>query len=78
VLKFQPARSRWVSREIWHPEQKGRLEADGSWVMEVPYSDPRELIMDILKYGEDVEVLRPAGLRRTVADQLRRAHEIYR
>jgi predicted DNA-binding transcriptional regulator YafY len=77
VLKFQPARSRWVSREIWHPEQKGRLEADGSWVMEVPYSDPRELIMDILKYGEDVEVLRPAGLRRTVADQLRRAHEIY-
>jgi predicted DNA-binding transcriptional regulator YafY len=43
----------------------------------VPYSDPRELVMDILKYGADVEVLRPAGLRRNVADQLRRASGTY-
>ncbi len=77
VLRFRPTRSRWVSREIWHPEQAGRFDADGSWILEVPFSDPRELVMDILKYGEDVEVLRPAGLRRTVADQLRRAAETY-
>ncbi len=77
VLKFDPARSRWVSREIWHPEQKGHLEADGSWLLEVPYSDPRELVMDILKYGADVEVLKPAALRRMVADQLRRATQVY-
>lgn len=73
VLKFQPVPSRWVSRETWHPEQKGRLEADGSWVLEVPYSDPRELVMDILKYGAGVEVLKPKALRRQVAEQLRKA-----
>ena len=77
VLRFRPARSRWVSREIWHPEQLGRFEADGSWILEVPYSDPRELVMDILKYGEDVEVLRPARLRKLVADHLDRAARIY-
>ena len=78
VLKFEPTRSRWVSREAWHPEQKGHLEADGSWILEVPYSDPRELVMDILKYGEDVEVLRPARLRSLVAEHLRNAADIYR
>ena len=63
VLKFEPTRARWVSRETWHPQQTGRLEADGSWILEVPYSDPRELVMDILKYGADVEVLEPARQR---------------
>jgi predicted DNA-binding transcriptional regulator YafY len=77
VLRFEPTRARWVSRETWHPEQRGRFEADGSWLLEVPYSDPRELAMDILKYGPDVEVVRPASLRALVADQLGRARDIY-
>jgi predicted DNA-binding transcriptional regulator YafY len=77
VLRFEPTRARWVSRETWHPDQRGRFGADGSWVLEVPYSDPRELAMDILKYGPDVEVIRPGTLRRFVADQLRRASAIY-
>jgi len=78
VLRFEPTRARWVSRETWHPEQKGRLEPDGCWVLEVPYSDPRELVMDILKYGADVEVLGPEDLRRQVAAQIRDAAGIYR
>jgi predicted DNA-binding transcriptional regulator YafY len=77
VLKFEPTRSRWVSRETWHPEQKGAFQADGAWILEVPYSDPRELVMDILKYGADVEVVRPAALRRLVAGQLEKAARRY-
>ena len=77
VLKFEPTRSRWVSRETWHPEQKGTFQADGSWILEVPYSDPRELVMDILKYGADVEVVRPLTLRRLVASQLEKAARRY-
>jgi predicted DNA-binding transcriptional regulator YafY len=68
VLRFSPLRARWVSRETWHPEQDGSFELDGAYVLKVPYSDARELVMDILKYGADVEVLAPADLR----DQLRR------
>jgi predicted DNA-binding transcriptional regulator YafY len=77
VLKFDPVRSRWVSRETWHPQQKGRFEADGSWILEVPYSDPRELVMDILKYGADVEVLRPVALRRLVRENILEAASLY-
>lgn len=71
-LRFTPGRARWVGAERWHPAQRSRTEADGHYVLEVPYSDPRELTMDVLKYGADVEVLAPESLRRQVADEIRR------
>ena len=39
----------------------------------MPYSDPTELIMEILRYGPDVEVLAPESLRQDVAERLRQA-----
>lgn len=77
VLRFDTVRARWVSRETWHPEQEGEYELDGSYILRVPYSDPRELVMDILKYGSDVEVLAPAALRQMVSDELRSAAGLY-
>ena len=71
-LRFTPERARWVANEQWHPEQRGRLESDGSYVLEVPFADPRELMMDILKYGADVEVLESEALRRRWAEEVRR------
>ncbi len=68
-LRFTPERARWVSSETWHPQQKGRLEADGSYLLEFPYSDDRELSMDILRQGAEVEVVAPASLRERVARQ---------
>jgi predicted DNA-binding transcriptional regulator YafY len=63
TLRFTPGRARWVSAEQWHPQQRTRFEHDGSFVLEVPYSDPRELLMDVLRHGAEVEVLAPARLR---------------
>lgn len=63
VLRFTAERSRWVAAEEWHPEQRARFDSDGSYLLEVPYSDPRELMMDILKHGADVEVEAPPDLR---------------
>jgi predicted DNA-binding transcriptional regulator YafY len=34
----------------------------------VPYADDRELVMDILKFGPDVEVLEPPALRQRVKE----------
>lgn len=61
-LRFTPERARWVANEWWHPKQKSRYH-NGHYILEVPYSDDRELIMDILKYGPDVEVVAPKTLR---------------
>ena len=46
------------------------IDKDGSYHLQVPYSDERELIMDILKFGPDVEVLGPASLRIAVMQRL--------
>jgi predicted DNA-binding transcriptional regulator YafY len=69
-LRFTPERARWVAAEAWHPQQKARLDSDGSYVLEVPYSDHRELAMDILRHGAHVEVLEPESLRAAVKEQL--------
>ena len=70
VLSFSPERARWVAEERWHRDQQGRFLEDGSFELRIPYDDPRELVMDILKYGPDVEVLRPASLRREIHTRL--------
>ncbi len=70
VLIFSPDRARWVASEKWHPEQKGKFMSDGTYELKVPYSDYRELIMDILKYGKDVLVKSPESLRLQVINNL--------
>lgn len=65
-LRFTPERSRWVSSERWHPQQKGQFEQNGDYLLEVPYNDDRELLMDILRHGTEVEVIEPAQLRERV------------
>jgi predicted DNA-binding transcriptional regulator YafY len=77
ALKFTPEAARWVSAQSWHPKQRARLEKDGSYVLEVPYADDRELVMEILKYGADVEVIGPAALRQRVAEALRQGAKRY-
>lgn len=77
-LRFTPERARWVAAEEWHSRQRGRVEADGSYVLEVPYNDDRELVMDILRHGPDVEVLGPSALRRVVRERLAASLERYR
>jgi predicted DNA-binding transcriptional regulator YafY len=77
VLRFCKERARWVSRETWHPKQDGKLQPDGTYELKFPYSQEPELVMDVLKYGADVEVLSPPSLRATVAEQLRAAASRY-
>lgn len=76
-LKFTPEMSRWVADELWHPDQVGSLDEDGAWQLEVPFSDSRELVMDILRYGPEVEVLGPDSLREAVAKSAVKTSQIY-
>ncbi|NIP16931.1 MAG: WYL domain-containing protein [Xanthomonadales bacterium] len=76
-LRFTPEMSRWVAEERWHPDQHGAFDEEGAWVLEVPFSDPRELVMDILRYGTEVEVIGPDFLRESVAGSARGTAAIY-
>ena len=77
-LRFTPERARWVAAEQWHPLQRTRFDATGSFVLELPYSDPRELLMDILRHGADVEVLAPQELRCQVIEALEAMSRLYK
>jgi predicted DNA-binding transcriptional regulator YafY len=78
VLLFSQERARWVAGEIWHPQQDGRMQPDGTYLLRLPYSQQPELVMDVLKYGADVEVLSPPSLREAVARQLQAAGQRYK
>ena len=77
TLKFTSAAARWVAAQRWHPKQRARVDKDGCHLLELPYADDRELVMEILKFGPEVEVLAPAGLRKRVAERLRAAAKRY-
>jgi len=76
-LRITAEMARWVSDETWHPDQAGSFEKDGSWLLRVPFSSSRELIMDLMRYGSEVEVLAPDFLRDAVAAEAARTTDIY-
>jgi predicted DNA-binding transcriptional regulator YafY len=76
-LAFTPERARWISSEQWHPDQRSSYDEGGNYILEVPYSDPTELLMDILRYGASVEVLGPDSLRSAVRKELEKARGKY-
>ena len=63
TIRFSAHAARWVADEHWHSKQEGSFLPDGSFELKLPYSNPRELLMDVLRYGADAEVLEPASLR---------------
>jgi len=76
-LLFTARQAPWVKSETWHPEQVGEVKEDGSYSLAIPYSDKRELLLVILRYGPDVCVLSPPELRLAVAQRLRDAAAQY-
>lgn len=77
TLRFSPERARWVARETWHPQQESNIDKAGYLVMKVPFTDIRELSMDILRHGSSVEVLSPPALTTYIQKELADAHANY-
>jgi proteasome accessory factor C len=76
-LRFTPEMARWIAEENWHPDQQGSFDIDGSWLLKLPFSNSRELLMDILRYGADVEVIAPDFLRKAVSEAASKTVSLY-
>ncbi|MFO1506740.1 MAG: YafY family protein [Lysobacterales bacterium] len=77
TIRFNQRAARWVAEEHWHSQQQGRWLADGKYELQVPYSNSRELLMDVLKYGPDAEIVAPTSLREEMKILLRLAAGAY-
>ncbi len=49
TLVFAADAAQWVANEAWHGEQRSRWLVDGRYELQVPFTDPTELAMDILR-----------------------------
>jgi len=78
TIVFNERAARWVADEHWHSQQKGEWLADGRYELKVPYAKSRELLMDVLKYGPDAEIVAPLPLREEMKNLLQLALSDYR
>ena len=76
-LRFTEERARWVAHETWHPKQEITWLPDGRMEMRLPFTDLRELTLDVLRHGSHVEALEPAELRNTLTAEHQLAANLY-
>ncbi len=77
TIVFSAKAARWVADERWHSKQQGRFLPDGRYELKLPYSHSRELLMDVLRYGADAEVIEPLALRQQARTMLQLALSAY-
>jgi predicted DNA-binding transcriptional regulator YafY len=77
VLVFNPQAAQWASREEWHPAQTSRWLEDGAFELRLPYVDDTELLMDVLRQGDEVRVVAPPSLVQAVKNKLVAAARLY-
>jgi len=76
-LRFNSEIARLARETRWHPSQSVKMQPDGSAMVtfKVPVTD--EFIAFVMRWGEKVEVLQPAGLRRKIAGIARGMLNVY-
>lgn len=72
-LRINPRRARWAARVTWHPDQRVRFDSKGYFLLDLPYTDDRELLNDIMGLLPDVEILAPIQLQRRLSEILEEA-----
>ena len=76
-LRFSPEKARWIIGQVWHKDQKVKINKDGSLDLSFPVASFAEIMMEILKQGAGVEVLRPKSLRELIKAEAERIVKIY-
>ncbi|MFT7388762.1 MAG: proteasome accessory factor C [Candidatus Endobugula sp.] len=77
ILQFYPPVTNEVASIQWHPDQQTEWQGD-NYLITIPYNDDRELVRDILKYGNHVEVIQPAALKHKIKNIAQSVAGLYR
>lgn len=77
VVRFQPLVAQNVAEVLWHRTQSIKRLADGGVEFHARVSGFSEIAWWILGYGDQAEVVRPAKLRKLIAERVLRMRQIY-
>ena len=75
-LKFNKKIKELVENLIWTPDQTV-TNKNGYIYVKFYVSDYREIKNDILSYGENVEIIKPEGLKNSIKDSIKNMQELY-
>jgi predicted DNA-binding transcriptional regulator YafY len=78
AVRFAPRQARWIRERRWHRSARLQEELDGGLVLHLQVAETSEIKRWVLQFGAEAEVLRPASLRRAVAQDLAAAAKAYR
>jgi proteasome accessory factor B len=77
IVRFKPLVAGNVAEVIWHKTQRTKFLTDGSLEFRATVSGLNEIAWWILGYGDQAEVLRPAQLRRIIAQRAQNMATMY-
>jgi proteasome accessory factor C len=66
-----------VSQETWHSKQVGEWKDDNSFLQKIPIGNSTEIVMDVLRWGSEAEIIGPESLRREITDILMKTNKKY-
>ncbi len=78
VVKFNKDSAPLIKNNIFHHTQTLEDLPDGSSIFKAQVSGEREIIMWLLSFGSDVEIIEPIGLRNKVKDRINRMSALYK
>ena len=76
-IRFTGIAAREVAAQSWHPRQKIRHLSPDTIEIAIPCNNTTELIMDVLKWGDNAEVIAPPALRTAVAEIVEKCAKKY-
>jgi predicted DNA-binding transcriptional regulator YafY len=78
TIRFGPEKAKWVKGQIWHKEQKLKELKDGSIELSFEVAGFSEIMREVLRYGDGVEVVKPKDLRELVIQEAKNILRTYK
>ncbi len=78
VWRFAPAAAPEARDYVFHPSQRMEERPDGSLIVRFRAGGLWEMAWHLFRWGRDVEIVRPAVLRRTLIEMLEHSLEVHR
>lgn len=77
-IRFSNAAAFYVAREVWHTNQTLDHKRNGTLLMQIPYvsQHPEELLGDILRWGENAEVVGPIRLKQLWKEKIQKMMQL--
>ncbi len=76
-LRFSSKVANRIKEQIWHKRQKIKELKNGSVILSFSVAYFTEIKQEILKYGAEVEVLKPLRLRKEIEEEINKMKKIY-